>query len=197
MFSLSHNSSGAQVPALRIFPLYRIAAPARAMPSEQLAAFRKLPHERPAVERRQRPGLGAVTTAASGPSALSALWLRNPLAGAVLPHLGGNHLVVQEVDSDAGMPATANGGLGDYFTPQQAPTERIVALGHQRWDIENFGFSELLNGWEADHIYKHDGGAIEAFLLMAFLAYNIFHAFIGLTSSPYYATASRRNTGLV
>jgi hypothetical protein len=55
---------------------------------------------------------------------------------------------------------------------------------HQRWDIENFGFNELVNGWEADHIYKHDAEAIEAFLLMAFLAYNIFHAFIGLNLKP-------------
>jgi hypothetical protein len=68
--------------------------------------------------------------------------------------------------------------------PQQAPTVRIVAWGHQRWDIENFGFNELVNGWEGDHIYKHDAKAIEAFLLMAFLAYNIFHAFLGLNLKP-------------
>jgi hypothetical protein len=68
--------------------------------------------------------------------------------------------------------------------PQQGPTVRIVAWGHQRWDIENFGFNELVNGWEADHIYKHDAKAIEAFLLMAFLAYNIFHAFLGLNLKP-------------
>ena len=67
---------------------------------------------------------------------------------------------------------------------QQAPTARIVAWGHQRWDIENFGFNELVNGWEADHIYKHDAKAIEVFLLMTFLAYNIFHAFIGLNLKP-------------
>ena len=63
---------------------------------------------------------------------------------------------------------------------QQAPTARIVAWGHQRWDIENFGFNELVNGWDADHIYKHDAKAIEAFLLMVFLACNLFHAFLGL-----------------
>jgi hypothetical protein len=66
----------------------------------------------------------------------------------------------------------------------QAPTARVVAWGHQRWDIENLGFNELVNGWEADHIYKHEAKAIEAFLLMAFLAYNIFHAFIGLNLKP-------------
>jgi hypothetical protein len=69
--------------------------------------------------------------------------------------------------------------------PQQpAPTARIVAWGHQRWDIENFGFNELVNGWEADHIYKHEAKAIEAFLLMAFLACNIFHAFLSLNLKP-------------
>ncbi len=66
------------------------------------------------------------------------------------------------------------------LSPQQAPTERIVAWGHQRWDIENFGFNELVNGWQADHIYKHEPNAIQAFLLLAFLAYNIFHAFLNL-----------------
>ena len=67
---------------------------------------------------------------------------------------------------------------------EQMPTTRIVAWGHQRWDIENFGFNELVNGWEADHIYKHEATAIEAFLLMAFLAYNIFHAFLALNLKP-------------
>ena len=47
--------------------------------------------------------------------------------------------------------------------PQQAPTTRIVAGGHQRWNIENFGFNELVHGWEADHIYKHDAKAIEIY----------------------------------
>jgi len=67
---------------------------------------------------------------------------------------------------------------------QQAPTERIVSWGHQRWDIENFGFNELVNGWQADHIYKHESHAIEAFLLLAFLAYNVFHAFLNLNLKP-------------
>jgi len=67
---------------------------------------------------------------------------------------------------------------------QPAPTERIVAWGHQRWDIENFGFNELVNGWGADHVYKHESHAIEAFLLLAFLAYNVFHAFLNLNLKP-------------
>jgi hypothetical protein len=67
---------------------------------------------------------------------------------------------------------------------QSAPTGRAVAFGHQRWDIENHGFNELVNGWHADHIYKHDPNAIECFLLLAFLACNIFQAFFALNLKP-------------
>ncbi len=54
----------------------------------------------------------------------------------------------------------------------QVRTARVVRLGHQRWDIENQGFNELVNGWHADHVYKHDPAAIENFLLTVFLAFN-------------------------
>jgi hypothetical protein len=67
---------------------------------------------------------------------------------------------------------------------QAVPTGRAVAFGHQRWDIENHGFNELVNGWHADHIYKHDPNAIECFLLLAFLACNIFQAFFALNLKP-------------
>jgi hypothetical protein len=63
-------------------------------------------------------------------------------------------------------------------------TQQAVGFGHQRWDIENQGFNELVNGWHADHIYKHEPNAIECFLLLAFLAYNIFHAFLLLNLKP-------------
>lgn len=68
--------------------------------------------------------------------------------------------------------------------PLSVSTGRAVALGHQRWDIENHGFNELVNGWHADHIYKHDSNAIECFLLLAFLACNIFQAFFALNLKP-------------
>jgi hypothetical protein len=67
---------------------------------------------------------------------------------------------------------------------QPVSTERAVGFGHQRWDIENHGFNELVKGWHADHIYKHDPNAIECFLLIAFLACNIFHAFFTLNLKP-------------
>ena len=38
----------------------------------------------------------------------------------------------------------------------------------------------MVNEWHADHVYKHDPNAMECFLLVAFLAYNIFHAFFAL-----------------
>lgn len=66
----------------------------------------------------------------------------------------------------------------------RASTALVVHLGHARWDIENYGFNELVNGWHADHIYKHDPRAIEAFTLLAFLAYNLFHAFLALNIKP-------------
>lgn len=68
--------------------------------------------------------------------------------------------------------------------PTVASTELVVRLGHARWDIENYGFNELVNGWHADHLYKHDPGAIEAFYLVVFLAYNLFHAFLTLNVKP-------------
>jgi Transposase DDE domain len=66
----------------------------------------------------------------------------------------------------------------------KASTELVVRLGHARWDIENYGFNELVNGWHADHVYRHDPQAIEAFYLLTFLAFNIFHAFVILNLKP-------------
>jgi hypothetical protein len=59
-----------------------------------------------------------------------------------------------------------------------------VGFGHQRWDIENYGFKELANEWHSDHVFMHDPIAIECFLLVAFLAYNLFHAFFALNLKP-------------
>ena len=66
----------------------------------------------------------------------------------------------------------------------EVSTELVVRLGHARWDIENYGFNELVNAWHADHVYKHDSRAMEAFALVAFLAYNLFHAFLTLNLKP-------------
>ena len=67
---------------------------------------------------------------------------------------------------------------------RQVSTAQLVRLGHQRWDIENRGFNELVNGWHADHIYKHEPHAIETFLLTTFLAFNLYHAFVARNLKP-------------
>jgi hypothetical protein len=66
----------------------------------------------------------------------------------------------------------------------QVPVERAIGFGHQRGDIENHGFNELVEGWHADHVLKHDAAAIECFLLMTFLAFILFHAFLYLNVKP-------------
>ena len=66
----------------------------------------------------------------------------------------------------------------------KANTATIIWLGHERWAIENHGFNELSTYWHANHIYKHDPHAIEAFWLAMLLAYDLFHAFIDLNLKP-------------
>lgn len=61
--------------------------------------------------------------------------------------------------------------------PLRLPLPFLVPLGHQRWDIENHGFNETVNGWHADHVYRHHPGAMLAFLLLLCLAYNYYFAF--------------------
>jgi hypothetical protein len=81
-------------------------------------------------------------------------------------------------------PQTSDWIWATTLPPAQVPVDRIVHLGHQRWDIENYGFNELANEWHSDHVFKHDPGAIECFLLVAFLAYNIFHVFLARNVKP-------------
>src|SRR6266852_3848745 len=81
-------------------------------------------------------------------------------------------------------PQTSDWIWATTLPPVQVPVDRIVHLGHQRWDIENYGFNELANEWHSDHVFKHDPDAIACFLLVAFLAYNIFHAFLARNVKP-------------
>ena len=79
--------------------------------------------------------------------------------------------------------------ISDWIWVTTLPSELIsvgrgVEFGHRRWDIENHGFNELVNGWEADHVMKHDPNAIECFLLMTFLTHILYHAFLFLNLKP-------------
>ena len=53
--------------------------------------------------------------------------------------------------------------------PRKAGTRSVLCFGHHRWDIEERGFNELVNGWQADHVYRHDLNAMLAFLLLLFV----------------------------
>jgi len=66
------------------------------------------------------------------------------------------------------------------ISKERLPTEQFVEIAHGRWKIENNGFNELVNYWHADHVYRHNTVAIEAFWLLTMLAFILFHAFINL-----------------
>lgn len=70
------------------------------------------------------------------------------------------------------------------ISKKRLPTEAFVKFGHSRWVIENNGLNELVTYWHADHVYRHNPVAIEAFWLLIMLAYNLFHAFIRLNLKP-------------
>jgi len=57
------------------------------------------------------------------------------------------------------------------------PARQLIDIAHERWNIENNAFNELVTYWHADHVYKHHANAILLFWLMTMLAYNLFHAF--------------------
>jgi len=67
---------------------------------------------------------------------------------------------------------------------QEASTRTVVDLGHGRWSIENEGFNELVSDWHTDHVFRHHPKAMVNFLFIAFLAYNLFHAFVGRNLKP-------------
>ena len=56
-------------------------------------------------------------------------------------------------------------------------THRAVALGHARWQIEEYGFNELVNHWHANHYFHHHPVSITAFWLLLFIAHALFHTF--------------------
>ena len=55
--------------------------------------------------------------------------------------------------------------------------KNTVRICHSRWQIENQCFNETVNTWKADHVYRHSKNAIIVFLLLLFMAVNIFNIF--------------------
>lgn len=64
------------------------------------------------------------------------------------------------------------------LSSQEAPALTIQRMGHDRWDVENRGFNELVQYWDMDHAFVHDPTAIEVLLLtlaVAFLTTYLFY----------------------
>jgi hypothetical protein len=62
--------------------------------------------------------------------------------------------------------------------------DHVIIGEGQYFSFSEKGWFELVNAWHADHVYKHHPRAIEAFCLVAYLAYNLFHAFLALNVKP-------------
>ena len=61
--------------------------------------------------------------------------------------------------------------------PSVVGLKNIISACHSRWQIENKCFNEIVSTWNADHVYRHSGNAISAFILFLFIALNIFNIF--------------------
>jgi hypothetical protein len=60
----------------------------------------------------------------------------------------------------------------------EVSAETIVIFGHDRWRIENEGFNELCDAWNADHYFHHHPVSITGLWLLLFIAHAIFHCFL-------------------
>lgn len=61
--------------------------------------------------------------------------------------------------------------------PKVVGLKNAVLIFHSRWQIENCCFGEAVNTWNGDHVYRHSGNAITAFILFLFIVLNIFNIF--------------------
>ena len=61
--------------------------------------------------------------------------------------------------------------------PQVVSSKNAVSIFHSRWQIENCCFGELVDTWSGDHVYRHSGNAIVAFILFLFIVLNILNIF--------------------
>ena len=66
----------------------------------------------------------------------------------------------------------------------QVPTDSVVRFGHARWQIENQGFNEIVNSWNADHYFHHHPNSILSVWLILFIAHAVFHCFVSRNLKP-------------
>jgi hypothetical protein len=56
----------------------------------------------------------------------------------------------------------------------------IWRIGHQRWGVENHAFNELTQHYHLTHCPRHEAGAIQVWLLILVLGFNLFELFVRL-----------------
>jgi hypothetical protein len=56
----------------------------------------------------------------------------------------------------------------------------IWRIGHQRWGVENHAFNELTQHYHLTHCPKHEAAAIQNWLLILVLGFNLFEVFVRL-----------------
>lgn len=66
----------------------------------------------------------------------------------------------------------------------EATTRMIWEAGHRRWEIENQGFNCLVTHCHLNHNFRHDLGAILAFVLTNLIAYVLTSAFYQFNLKP-------------
>ena len=67
----------------------------------------------------------------------------------------------------------------------KAKADTVRKIVHAEWGIENNGFWDLKNNWFMTHNYHHHPVATFAALLILFLAYNLFYAYVFLQMKTY------------
>lgn len=70
------------------------------------------------------------------------------------------------------------------LTAAQVSVSRIQRWGHDRWDLENRGFNELVQYWQMDHYFVHDAIAMEAILLTLALVFLTTYLFYERNLNP-------------
>lgn len=70
------------------------------------------------------------------------------------------------------------------FSANAVPASKIRQWGHDRWNLENRGFNELVNLWHMDHCFIHNTTAIEALLLTLSLAFLLTYLFYERNLKP-------------
>ncbi len=68
--------------------------------------------------------------------------------------------------------------------PATVPATRIQQWGHDRWDLENRGFNELVTLWNMDHCFVHNPNAIEVFLITLAIAFVTTYLFFERNLKP-------------